>query len=80
MNQPPGGMLLWIALPDGMRSEALFDAALAHGVRIAPGSIFSNSDRFDRYIRRACTREFDAAHEAAFETLGRLVREATAAT
>lgn len=86
MNQPPGGMLLWIALPDGMRSEALFDAALAHGVRIAPGSIFSNSDRFDRfdrfdgYIRRACTRVSDAAHEAAFETLGRLVREATAAT
>ena len=83
MSQPPGGMLLWIALPDGVRSEALFDAALAHGVRIAPGSIFSNSDRFDRfdgYIRRACTRVSDAAHEAAFETLGRLVREATAAT
>lgn len=83
MNQPPGGMLLWIALPAGVRSEALFDAALAHGVRIVPGSIFSNSDRLDRfdgYIRLACTRVSDAAHEAAFETLGRLVREATAAT
>lgn len=80
MNQPPGGMLLWIALPDGVRPEPLFDAALAHGVRIAPGSIFSNCDRFDGYIRLACTRVFDAAHEAAFETLGRLVREATAAT
>ncbi|ONW09309.1 hypothetical protein A8E90_29065, partial [Burkholderia cenocepacia] len=36
MNQPPGGMLLWIALPEGVRSDALFDAALAHGVKIAP--------------------------------------------
>ncbi len=79
MNQPPGGMLLWIALPAGVRSDALFDAALAHGVKIAPGSIFSNSDRFDGYIRLACTRVFDAAHEAAFDTLGCLVREAMAA-
>lgn len=79
MNQPSGGMLPWIALPDGVRSEALFDAALAQGIRIAPGSIFSNSDRFDGYIRLACTRVFDAAHEAAFETLGRLVRETMAA-
>ncbi len=49
------------------------------GVKIAPGSIFSNSDRFDGYLRLACTRVFDAAHEAAFDTLARLVREAMAA-
>lgn len=79
MNRPPGGMLLWIALPDGVRSEALFDAALARGVRIAPGSIFSNSDRFDAYIRLGCTRVFDSAHEAAIETLGQLIRDAAAA-
>jgi len=54
----------------------------AHGVKIAPGSIFSNSDRFDGDIRLACPRVFDvsdAAYEAAFDTLGRLVREAMAA-
>lgn len=79
MNRPPGGMLLWIALPDGVRSEALFDAAPARGVRIAPGAIFSNSDRFDAYIRLACTRVFDTAHEAAIETLGQLIRDAVAA-
>ncbi|WP_415751152.1 hypothetical protein [Burkholderia cenocepacia] len=58
------------------------DTPLAHGVKIAPGSIFSNSDRFDGYIRLACPRIFDvsdAAHEAVFDTLGRLVREAMAA-
>ncbi|KVC26790.1 PLP-dependent aminotransferase family protein [Burkholderia pseudomultivorans] len=79
MNRPPGGMLLWIALPDGVHSDALFDAALAHGVRIAPGSIFSNSDRFDAYIRISCPQTFDATQEAAIETLGRLAREALAA-
>ncbi|CAM2189409.1 GntR family transcriptional regulator [Burkholderia orbicola] len=61
------------------------DAALTHGVKIAPGSISSNSDRFSGYIRLACTRvsdvsdASDAVQEAAFDTLGRLVREAMAA-
>lgn len=61
------------------------DAALTHGVKIAPGSVSSNSDRFDGYIRLACKRvsdvshASDAAHEAAFDTLARLVREAMAA-
>lgn len=61
------------------------DAALTHGVKIAPGSISSNSDRFDGYIRLACTRVSDvsdasgAVQEAALDTLGRLVREAMAA-
>ncbi|RAE05659.1 hypothetical protein DN581_30910, partial [Burkholderia multivorans] len=59
----------------GVHSDALFDAALARGIRIAPGSIFSNSNRFDAYIRIGCTRAFDAAQEAAFDTLGRLVRD-----
>lgn len=79
MNRPPGGMLRWTALPDGVRSEALFDAALARNARIAPGPIFSNSDRFDAYIRLACTRVFDTAHEAAVEMLGQLMRDAAAA-
>ncbi|MGS0890962.1 aminotransferase-like domain-containing protein [Burkholderia stagnalis] len=79
MNRPSGGMLLWIALPDGVRSEVLFNAALTRGIRIAPGLIFSNSDRFDAYIRLGCTRVFDATLETAYETLGRLVHEAAAA-
>ncbi len=61
------------------------DAALTHGVKIAPGSVSSNSDRFDGYIRLACKRVSDvsdasgAVQEAAFDTLARLVREAMAA-
>ncbi|WP_185732187.1 PLP-dependent aminotransferase family protein [Burkholderia sp. Bp8963] len=76
LNRPPGGLMLWVALPGGVRSEALFTAALAHGIRIAPGAIFSNTDRFDAFIRVGCTRAFDPQLEAAFETLGRLVRDA----
>ncbi|KUZ75543.1 hypothetical protein WI37_18115 [Burkholderia ubonensis] len=48
------------------------------GGRIAPGAIFSNTDRFDAFIRIGCARPFDAQLEAAFGTLGRLVRAAAA--
>ncbi|KVV44530.1 hypothetical protein WK81_11835 [Burkholderia ubonensis] len=54
LNQPPGGLMLWVALPDRVCSEALFNAALEQGVRIAPGVIFSNTDRFDAFIRIGC--------------------------
>ncbi|WP_323117902.1 aminotransferase-like domain-containing protein [Burkholderia alba] len=76
LNAPPGGLLLWVALPEGARSEALFHAALAEGIRVAPGAIFSNSDRFDAFVRLSCPRPFDQTMDAAFRTLGRLVREA----
>lgn len=76
LNAPPGGLLLWLALPEHVRSEALFDAALARGIRIAPGAIFSNSDRFDACMRVSCPYPFDARLDAAFHTLGGLVREA----
>jgi DNA-binding transcriptional MocR family regulator len=62
---PRGGLTLWVALPAGNSSEALFHAALQRGIRIAPGTLFSNSARFDGYIRLSCgnpyTREVDIA-------------------
>jgi DNA-binding transcriptional MocR family regulator len=76
LSAPEGGMLLWLALPERVRSEALFDAALARGIRIAPGAIFSNSERFDACIRVSCPNPFDARLDAALATLGTLVREA----
>lgn len=75
LNTPPGGLLLWVALPDGVFSDALFEAALPHGIRIAPGSIFSNSDRFRSFIRVGCPLPFDERTDAALHQLGRLTRD-----
>lgn len=69
---PPGGLLLWISLPEGSRSDALFEAALEQGIRIAPGSIFSNSGRFDSFLRVSCPIPFDRRMENAIRQLGRL--------
>ncbi|WP_148716999.1 aminotransferase-like domain-containing protein [Chitinolyticbacter meiyuanensis] len=65
LTVPDGGLGLWIALPEGGDGEALFDAALRAGIRIAPGVMFSNSQRFTGHIRLSCgqpyTRELDEA-------------------
>lgn len=72
LSPPPGGMLLWIALPDGCDAEKLFEAALPHGIRIAPGSIFSNSSRFSGFIRLSCPKPYDQEMEHALRQLGQL--------
>jgi DNA-binding transcriptional MocR family regulator len=69
---PRGGMFVWIELPRTVPAHALFEAALAAGVRIMPGTVFSNTGRFDHFIRLSCPGvDRDLADEG-IRTLGRL--------
>ncbi|WP_094779483.1 PLP-dependent aminotransferase family protein [Paraburkholderia ribeironis] len=69
---PRGGMFFWIELPREVSSPAFFDAALADGIRIMPGTVFSNAGRFDHFIRLSCpSTDLDLADEAV-RRLGRL--------
>jgi DNA-binding transcriptional MocR family regulator len=70
LSLPPGGLCLWVELPDGFSSAALFAEALAQGIRIAPGSMFSNSGRYEHCLRLACTHPVSPAMEQACRTLG----------
>jgi len=73
LSVPEGGLTLWVELPHEYRSEALFDAALAEGIRIAPGAIFSNTRRFDHYVRINCGLPFTQEVEGAIRRLGELL-------
>ncbi|MGI4984044.1 MAG: PLP-dependent aminotransferase family protein [Janthinobacterium lividum] len=75
LGLPPGGLLLWIELAQGQSSERLFHAALREGIRIAPGAIFSNSGRFDAFLRLSCPKPFDRDIDDALRRLGRLARD-----
>lgn len=72
LRLPPGGLSLWIQLPAGVASSRLFELALREGIRIAPGAMFSNTDRYEGFIRVSCALEFSDALAAAYRTLGRL--------
>lgn len=76
VTRPEAGLLVWIRLPGEQSTDALFESALREGIRISPGSIFSNTNRFGDCLRLSYGMPFDTQTESALKTLGRLIREA----
>ena len=62
-------MMLWVELPAGTSAQAVFDTAIRQGIRVAPGSMFSNSNRFDNFLRISCGEPFSAQVDEALRTL-----------
>lgn len=73
LSLPRGGLSLWVELPAGISTMQLYDEALARGVRIAPGPMFSNTGRYEHFMRLSCGLPFTSAVEQAYETLGALM-------
>ena len=74
VSQPSGGYFLWLELPEQMDALKLFHLALAQGISIAPGPIFSPTGRFANCIRLNYGSPWTDSSEQAMETLGRIVR------
>ncbi len=49
--EPDAGIFLWARLPDGMDTVTLARAALAQGIVLAPGNVFSTSGAWSDYLR-----------------------------
>jgi DNA-binding transcriptional MocR family regulator len=73
LNVPGGSMLLWVELPQRRSSQQVFEAALARGIRIAPGNLFSNSARFDHFMRISCGTPFTHATDQGLRELAAIV-------
>jgi len=74
VSQPSGGYFLWLELPERMDALKLFHMALAQGISIAPGPIFSPTRRFGNCIRLNYGSPWHDDAERAMETLGRIIR------
>ena len=74
VSHPSGGYFLWLELPEHMDSLKLFQMALAQGISIAPGPIFSPTRRFRHCIRLNYGSPWSEQSEKAMETLGRIMR------
>jgi len=70
MNLPRGGVGLWVELPAQLCSKQLFIAALDEGIGISPGVIFSNSSRFNHFLRLCCGKPFTRELDQAVRRLG----------
>ena len=51
VTDPAGGMVLWVSMPDEIRSRELYRLAMDRGIVIAPGPVFSLQNRFASQIR-----------------------------
>jgi len=75
--EPRGGFYLWCELPEGLDSAQVAQAALAEGVVLAPGNVFSVSQSAGRFMR------FNVAHmlePRVYQVLGKaLIRARDAA-
>ncbi|MDR6214531.1 PLP-dependent aminotransferase family protein [Paracidovorax wautersii] len=75
LSLPPGGISLWMELPPGLSSTRLYDQALARGIRVAPGPMFSNTGRYERFLRMSCGMPFTEQVETGYRTLGELLSQ-----
>jgi len=73
LTVPNGGITLWMELPHGLSSKSVFEAALAQGILVTPGLLFSNSNRFDRFLRISYGLPYSKAVDNAVHSLGRIV-------
>jgi DNA-binding transcriptional MocR family regulator len=73
-TNPAGGFVLWVELPAGADSLALYESAMREGISIAPGPMFSASDRYRNCIRLNCGCTWTPLVERALARVGELVK------
>jgi DNA-binding transcriptional MocR family regulator len=72
-SQPKGGLALWVELPNRLSSQVVFERAIEAGILVAPGLMFSNSNRYDHYIRLNCGMPYGPEVDQALRALGEIL-------
>jgi DNA-binding transcriptional MocR family regulator len=73
LARPQGGYFLWLELPSRVDTLLLHQQALAGGISIAPGPIFSAKREFANYLRLNFGHPDSEQQQAAIATLGQLI-------
>ncbi|WP_369812650.1 aminotransferase-like domain-containing protein [Alkalimonas collagenimarina] len=73
VSHPQGGAVLWIELAETVDCNHLFQQALHQQISIAPGSLFSPSQKFTNCFRLSFGVRWQPEVEQAIQTLGQLV-------
>lgn len=72
-SEPRGGFVLWVGLPGGVDGMDVYTRALARGISIVPGRLFSAEERFPNFVRLAYGHPWDDAMAGAVAALGEIV-------
>ncbi|MCC6234030.1 MAG: PLP-dependent aminotransferase family protein [Verrucomicrobiales bacterium] len=72
LTRPSGGMCLWVELPARTDSLELYRRALAEGISIAPGPLFSAKQRYRNFVRLSVAHPWTPRLEQAVMRLGQI--------
>lgn len=72
LTRPTGGFVLWVELPRGADSMELHRRAMDQRISVAPGPMFSASQKYRNFIRLNCAQRWNEQLEQAILSLGRL--------
>jgi DNA-binding transcriptional MocR family regulator len=74
-TRPGGGTVLWVQLPGGADGVEFMRRALAKGISVAPGAIFSSRGIYRSFARVSCCVPESPALAEAVKTLGGIAEE-----
>lgn len=77
-HKPDGGYQIWIELPASVDALELHATALAAGISIAPGPLFSASRGFSHAVRLNYGYPWSSRIDSAIRRLGEMIRERAA--
>jgi DNA-binding transcriptional MocR family regulator len=75
VTRPAGAYILWIELPKGCDSVALLERLLERGITIAPGPMFSASQRYRNCLRVSLGQPASERQERALREIGRIAHQ-----
>jgi DNA-binding transcriptional MocR family regulator len=75
VTRPQGGYVLWLELPSAVDALELHRHALARKISIAPGPIFSATQKYKNCIRLSCGLPWSEKLDQAIHTLGDLANK-----
>lgn len=75
LTRPEGGFTLWVGLPEGVDSIVLFQKAYEQKISVAPGPIFSSSQKYRNFLRLSCAYGDRVKMERAVIILGQIVEK-----
>lgn len=73
ISRPRGGFVIWLELPGEVDTVQLANRALAAGISIAPGPIFSASGKYRNCMRLSCAAPWGPPLERALARLAQLL-------
>lgn len=72
-SEPTGGMSLWVEFRPTVDTMALYTEALANGVVITPGGLFTSQPRYSNAIRLSFASPWTDGRKNALDKLGQLI-------